>query len=196
MTSQSQPLVFRALAVLFCSIVLISYAFKVRAVSEPSTTDTSQRDAHLSRGLERHRQGSLDEALQEYTAAATQDPQSSLAYYNIGTVHYEKKNFAAAVDAYVRAVTIDPRFADAQFNLGYTRLHQMNDAAGAIEPLQKAVEANPQMAKAYFELGNAYRITGADPEPVWKIAITLDPRLLDAVAAQRTAPSPSPAPRR
>lgn len=184
------------LAVVFCTIVLVSYNLKGRTAAEAPVVGTPGRDDHLRSGLALHQQGRLEEALREYTAAADADPKSALAYYNIGTVHYERKNFAAAIDAYVRAVAIDPRFADAQFNLGYTRLHQLNDAAGAVEPLQKAVEANPQMAKAYFELGNAYRETGADPEPVWKIAITLDPRLLAAVAAQRTAPSPPPAPRR
>jgi tetratricopeptide (TPR) repeat protein len=197
-TPQFQRLVFGALAVFFCSVVLISYGLKVRAASAPITTGAEPRDAHLNRGLDLHRQGSLDEALKEYTAAADADPASALAFYNIGTVHYEKKNFRGAIEAYQRAVTIDPKFADAQFNLGYTRLHQVNDAAGAIEPLQKAVEASPQMAKAYFELGNAYHATGAADraEPLWKIAATIDPRLAGAVAAQRTSPAPAPAPRR
>ena len=187
-----------SLAVLFSSVILVSYNLKGRATTaEAPSGTTAGRDDHLRTGLSLHQQGRLDEALKSYEAAALADPQSALAYYNIGTVHYQKKNFAAAIDAYVRAVAIDPRLADAQFNLGYTRLYRMNDAAGAIEPLQQAIAANPQMAKAFFELGNAYRATGTgDPEALWKIAITLDPRLRDAVAAQRTTPTPPPPPRR
>ena len=122
-----------------------------------------------------------------YTAAAAKDPQSALAFYNIGTIHYAQRNFAAAADAYVRAVTIDTRFADAQFNLGYTRLHQLNDAAGAVAPLRAAIEADGKLAKAYFELGNAYLQTGAPDraEPMWQTAVALDPRLRDVLPARK-----------
>jgi superkiller protein 3 len=186
MTASGQRLVFAGLAVSLCATVLASYAIKVRAVTATSSA-ASERDAHLRRGLELQRRGSLDEAFQEYTAAAARDPQSAIAFYNIGTVYYERRNFAAAADAYVRAVTIDTGFADAQFNLGYTRLHHLNDAAGAIEPLRAAIEANARMAKAYFELGNAYFETGAPDraEPMWQTAVALDPRLRDVLPARK-----------
>ena len=168
---------FLALAGIFSSIVLSSYALKPRQVPRASAQTTAeQRDAHLTLGLDHHRNGRLDEALDEYTAAASVDPQSALAYYDIGTVQYANKNIDAAIAAYLHAVAIDRLFADAQFNLGYLQLHDRNDPAAALAPLTAAIQANPKMAKAYYERGVAYDLLGMGEraEPMWGRATTID----------------------
>lgn len=181
-----------ALAIAFCSIVAIAYFVKIRQpASAAPQLDASARDAHLTAGLNHHKQGQLDEALREYAAAAAIDPESALAFYDIGVAQYEKKNIDAAIQAYTRAVALTPAFADAQFNLGYIHLHDRNNAEAALGPLRAATQTDPRMAKAFYELGLAYQALGAGDraKTAWDAAVTIDPGYRDAVA--RATPPPA-----
>ncbi len=78
---------------------------------------------------------------------------------NIGWAYYNKKEYRLAEKYYQDALKIEPRFAIALSGLGKTYI-----ATGrifeAIAILEKAVKNSPNSAELYFDLANAYTLSG------------------------------------
>ncbi len=78
--------------------------------------------------------------LRLWKQAVAEDPDSALAWNNLGKAHFDRKNYAKAAEAYREAISHDPGKAENYRNLGITMLAQdkLDKAARAFEKaLQK-----------------------------------------------------------
>lgn len=87
--------------------------------------------------------------------ALSYEPNNPIALNNYGTFLYERGRFAEAEAqlAKVAADTDYPRRAQSYENLGLVR-RKLDDDAGALEALERAVELNSRQARAHLELAD------------------------------------------
>ena len=83
------------------------------------------------------------------------DPKDFQAWTELGTVHLLRDDAGEAETAYRRAAAERPAFALALLNLGRLLMAQKK-FEGAVEPLTKALGAQPASAEANLLLGEAY----------------------------------------
>ena len=99
--------------------------------------------------------GSYEDAIGQYQAAISADPENISAYIGLGNAYYKKGMHSEAIHSLERAVEIKPYWADCRCNLGAAySLAGMHDKA--IEEFVQAININPNYAAAHYGLGIAY----------------------------------------
>lgn len=91
----------------------------------------------LSRALELHNAGRLDEALAIYQELLVTEPANQFALYNIGLINQTRSNNEVAVEYYDRALAVDPAFGGAAYNraLALRDVGRIDEALSAFESL-------------------------------------------------------------
>lgn len=121
--------------------------------------DTYKRDKanqpRIEKGQEAISKKDYGRAVMLLREAVEADPKDFEAWTELGTAYFANGDDAAAEAAYVRALEEKPTFAVALLNLGRLRIRQKN-FEGAIEVLERTVEAHPKSAAANYFLGEAY----------------------------------------
>jgi Flp pilus assembly protein TadD len=84
----------------------------------------------------------------------SKDPNSWIAYNNLGVVQVEKGNLDVAIDAYHRSLQLHPEYPEALYNLG-SALLQKGETDKAIELCEEALKLQPTDVDAHVVLGNA-----------------------------------------
>lgn len=109
--------------------------------------------------MESHSPVALTEALKEFEAELSLNPNDAVAEYQVGQILLAQQKREQAARHFERAVKLDPRFPEALIALGKARLDAgQNDAA--IRLLEQAVQVVPQSEAARYNLMLAYRNTG------------------------------------
>jgi tetratricopeptide (TPR) repeat protein len=163
-------------------------AVLVSCGSGPSGTAGTADDA-LSRGLQAHAAGKLDEATAAYFETLAKDAKNKFAFYNLGVIA-QGQNRAAAAEAYYRlAIEQDPRMGSALFNLAILRA-QAGANQEAADLYRRVIAIDPNYAAAHFNLGLLLRLLGQNAEAQTELATA---QRLDA---KLVAPSPSASPAR
>jgi len=139
----------------------------------------------LSRGLQAHLAGRLDEATAAYFEALRQDPRNKFAYFDLGQIAHISKRPVEAESYYRLALEIDPNFAPALFNLAILRF-EAGSAPEAIVLYQTLLATNPDYAAAHYNLGVALRSIGKVREG--------DDEIARAIRLDRTLAPPASAP--
>ena len=179
-------------------VALLAFALGVAACGGSPAAPAAASDA-LSRGLEAHAAGRIDEAVTAYFEALSKDPQDKYAYYNLGQIAQTRNKPTAAESYYRLALDVDPKLSAALFNLAIVRSNAgaMPEAA---DLYRRVIAVEPNNAAAHFNLGLVLRSTGskADSDAELGRARELDPKLVaPATAAPTAAPAtPSASPRR
>jgi tetratricopeptide (TPR) repeat protein len=96
-----------------------------------------------------------DGAIREFREAIRLDPFIVHHYFNLGNALKGKRNFAAAIKAYRKAVELAPEDPACHYGLGEFLLHDMHDPEGAIPEYRKAIDLDPDYARAWSCLGRA-----------------------------------------
>ena len=132
-----------------------NYEQAVQLLTEAVEMDATQAGiwsslARAQEGLENH-----EEALSAYQKAAMLQPSSAL-YQNMGNLYAEMKNSEKAQEFYDKAVAMsagsDPSVAAAAYyNMAVGHINS-EETEKAKEALQKAIEADPTYAEAYYQL--------------------------------------------
>jgi tetratricopeptide (TPR) repeat protein len=78
----------------------------------------------MQAGVDAHKQGRLDVAIQEFQKATESDPSLAEAFLDLGEVYLETRKYPAAVAALKRALELDPKLDAAQLQLGFALLAQ------------------------------------------------------------------------
>lgn len=128
-----------------------------------------------------HLQGKLADAIVEYQAALTANPNLSEAYSNLGLIFNQQHNYAQALAEFRKALAVNPKDAITYNGIG-AALRAERDLDGAIKNWQTAVELDPHLATAHYNLGTAFEIQKSYEKAVecYREAVKNDYRLGEA----------------
>jgi tetratricopeptide (TPR) repeat protein len=87
------------------------------------------------------------------------DPNSWMAYNNLGVVQMGKGNMDDAIEKYERALRLHPEYPEALYNLGSSLL-QKGKPNDAIQLCEQALKLQPNDPDAHVVLGNAFMTNG------------------------------------
>jgi len=113
--------------------------------------------------------------------AIANDPNFSLAHFNLGVLYEDQDKLEEAEAAWKKAIEVDPDHAAAHYNLGVLYKDQDKLEEAEAEYL-KAIEVDPDLADAHHNLGVLYKDQDKleEAEAAWKKAIEVDPDLAAA----------------
>ena len=117
----------------------------------------------------------IKEAIGEYLAALSIDPNYIFAQVNLGAAMDDLKDKKGARVALEKAVRMAPQSKEAWNNLGAVAA-EMGDTPRALEALVKATALDGAYADAWFNLGMTYEQAGKpkDAAAAWDKYVTLD----------------------
>lgn len=114
------------------------------------------------------KQGKYDEALQKYKELLKLNPQSAVAYFDIGATYQAQNNLDAAIDAYNNAINFDSNNDQYKKALASAldqkakpvidqavQEHQKKNYAKAIDLYQQALQMVPNNASLWFNMASA-----------------------------------------
>ena len=161
----------------------------IAACAAPKSGAQLASDA-LSRGLQAHAAGRLEEATTAYFEVLRYDTRNKFAFYNLGQLAHTTKRPVAAESYYRLALEVDPNFNPAVFNLAILRA-DAGATQEAISLYQRVLATEPDNAAAHFNLGFLLRSIGQQEEGDAEIAraVRLNPGL-----GVPPASSPTPIP--
>ena len=178
---------------------VIAFLFGATLLScgSPGTSGTTgTADDALSRGLQAHTAGKLDEATTAYFETLAKDPKNKFAFYNLGVIAQGQSRPAAAESYYRLALEQDAKMTSALFNLAILRA-----VAGANQEAadlyRRVIAVEPNNAAAHFNLGLVLRLLGQTAEAQTELATAqrLDAKLVapspSATPARQASPSPT-----
>jgi tetratricopeptide (TPR) repeat protein len=119
----------------------------------------------MHRGLVLRRMGNLDKAMDDFTLAATYEPEDDFPFYHAGYICFVRQDYDKAIEWFSRAITLKDSEADYYLARGACYWNQAIktgigfwDREGEIITLAendftKTIEYAPDMADAYFKRG-------------------------------------------
>lgn len=122
-------------------------------------------EAHNNLGIVLSRLGRGDEAIREFTAAASNVLYSTpeVAYYNLGEEYRSRKDLRKAEEMYRRSISLNDRYGEAYLRLALL-YRERGQRAEAARVLESCVTTNPAFAPAWLDLGQAYVSLGRTRE--------------------------------
>lgn len=174
-------------------IALVVGAVMISCGSPSTSTISGTADDALSRGLQAHTAGKLDEATAAYFETLMKDPTNKFAFFNLGEIAQRQKRPVAAEAYYRLALDQDPKMTTALYNLAILRSDSGANQEAA-DLYRRVIAVEPNNAAAHFNLGFALRLLGQNAEAQQEFAIAqrLDPKLVaPSPAASPARPSPT-----
>lgn len=110
-------------------------------------------------GIALFHRGYMEQAAESFKQVIAAQPNSSEAYYNLGTLCLRTKKLTEAQGYLERAVELQPNYAEAWNNLG-TIAAEQGQTDQAVEKFQHSLSLKPGYAVALVNLGNLYRHRG------------------------------------
>lgn len=115
--------------------------------------------AHDNLGVVLFQQGRLDEALEQYQAAADLYPQGDQEQDDLGTALMEKGRYAEAIQHLEAALALNPGLFSAQNSLALAYARLGNDDQ-AVAHFQQALQLHPTTPGVYLNLGSVLHHQG------------------------------------
>lgn len=180
----STPVLVAAAVVVFALVVgafllgRSSGTTETAPVSPPATPPAELVLDPLSRALELHNAGQLDEALVVYQELLLVEPANQYALYNIGLINQTRGNNEVAIEYYDRALAADSTLTVAAYNraLALRDVGRLDESAEAFEVL---LLIDGENVGVLYNFGNLL-ISQGDVERGTELvnrAIELDPSL-------------------
>jgi tetratricopeptide (TPR) repeat protein len=117
-------------------------------------------EAKVGRALQDLAGGQADLAVQDLTQLRDQNPTSAAVRLGLGRAQIARRDADAALPELQKAVELDPKNAEAQYQLGYVYHVMKQNAASAVGPYGKAVEAEPGNTLFRTSFGSALTDAG------------------------------------
>jgi tetratricopeptide (TPR) repeat protein len=141
----------------------------------------------FQRGLELEQTGApIEQAIEAYEQAVSQDPASAGALVNLGTICFRKHAWKDSERYYKLALEADPEYALAHFNLA-NLFEEKGDSAQALEHYLEAIRLDSDYADAHYNLALLYQGSGQVMKALrhWQCYLKLDPGSAWASIARR-----------
>ncbi|TFW23851.1 methyltransferase domain-containing protein [Duganella callida] len=120
---------------------------------------SGKADQLFAAGLNFHRQGQLDQAMQAYEQVLKLTPRHFDALHHIGILAFQKKNYPLSVDFLRLALSVNANVASAHANLGNT-LKEMGQLEEALLNYDRALSLNGRDADTCYNRGAALHALG------------------------------------
>ena len=120
----------------------------------------ARTDIRINYGLYMLREGSVQEALEQFRLATSEEPWLALAHTHLGTAYMQDGAFGPAEASLSRALELEPDDVDALGNLGLLFATMPGRNADARRLFERAVRAEPNSAVAQANLGTWYLNNG------------------------------------
>ena len=117
-------------------------------------------DIYVNLGSAFYDKEDYDNALAIYRQALEFEPHNAKIHCNLGFLYWGNGNTEEAMKSYSLAIKYNEHYDIALNNLGVIYLDDLGRVKKSIELFEKAVEANPNYALAYFNLARAISIVG------------------------------------
>ncbi|HXV64876.1 MAG TPA: winged helix-turn-helix domain-containing protein [Vicinamibacteria bacterium] len=167
----------------------VARAMAVRLVPEERKPPDAQAYELFLRGrffLNQRSQDGFSAALSSFEAAVARDPSFAAGYVGLAETHALLGNYdflepadaySAAIQPITRALELDPDLADAHLVLAYLKDAYQWDWEAAEREYRRAVESNPNLARAHHWLGGFLSSRGRHDEAIasTRRALELDP---------------------
>ena len=130
-------------------ILIALFGFISDAWSQEKAEDWFVKGNTLSR------QSRFEEAIEAYKRAIENNPNATVAHFNLGLAYKNLNRLGEAAIAFEKTVELEPRNLDARYSLGniYNRLNRWEDA---IAQLNIVIHRRRNDAEAHGNLGWAY----------------------------------------
>jgi protein O-GlcNAc transferase len=143
---------------------------------------------HLS-GLIAHQLGNSVDAVRKIRRAVEQRPQNNVFRKNLcmilfaaGNQHMHQGLTQLAHECFLKAIEIEPMNAEIHHNMGVA-CHEIGALEKALVHFRLAVQLNPNLAEAYYSLGNTLRMHSGGNEAAiaaYQSALAIKPDYVDA----------------
>ncbi|HSF16715.1 MAG TPA: tetratricopeptide repeat protein [Vicinamibacteria bacterium] len=167
----------------------VARAMAVRLVPEERKPPDTQAYELFLRGrffLNRRSQDGFSSALASFEAAVARDPSFAAAYAGLAETYALLGNYdflepaeaySLAIQPITRALELEPDFADAHLVLAYLKDAYQWDWEAAEREYRRAIEVNPNLARAHHWLGGFLSSRGRHEEAIasTRKALDLDP---------------------
>ncbi|HEX9186994.1 MAG TPA: tetratricopeptide repeat protein, partial [Vicinamibacteria bacterium] len=117
-------------------------------------------EAKVARALQDLAAGQTELAVQDLVKLRDENPASAAVRLGLGRAQIARRDPDAALPELQKAVEVDPKNAEAQYQLGYVYHVMKQNAASAVGPFGKAVEAEPGNLIFRTSLGSALADAG------------------------------------
>jgi protein O-GlcNAc transferase len=107
---------------------------------------------HMQAGVDAHKQGHLDIAIEEFQKATVSDPNLVEAFLNLGEVYLETRDYSDAVVSLKHALELKPELEAVHLQLGYALLAE-GYAEEAVPHLERS-HASAALGIAQIEIGH------------------------------------------
>jgi len=151
---------------------------------EELAPDSAEVHELIGRSLETR--GKLEEALAEYRAALSKDPQRVGVHALVGNVLWKQRDFSGARAEMERELNINPSHSVANLRLGQILL-SMDQPREAAVYLRAAIHADSSSTEAHLALGKACRALDAFPEALKEFRLVAEKRPNDTTAHAQLA---------
>lgn len=127
---------------------------------------------HMNEGVVLGQQKQFVAAIEKLERATAIDPSNHEAFWNLAMVHMDMQKYELARDDLQRAIALAPDAAHYQVKLGEI-LVKLEDWNGAKQALEKAIQVDASLFKAYFTLGQIHEhlAIAEDGNENWQAAL-------------------------
>ena len=137
-------------------------------------------DAYYNLGVVFDQQNELAAAVESYTKVIAIAPKYVKAYSNLGCTLVKQGKFAEAIAIYQKGIAVKPDWATLHNNLAQVLLEKNPEKA--VLAYHKAIELEPEMELAHYNLGKAWQMQGIHEKavPCFQRVIELNPHYISA----------------
>lgn len=148
---KSSGIILTLLSVIIC---LSSCKTQKTEVRQPNDNDIKVAQMVIDAAIEREI-GNMEKASSLYENIIKQQPENSLAYYQLASINYEQRNIASAIEYNLMAIELSPKNHWYRTQLAEIYL-QTQQIEKATEQYRAIIDLRPDVTEYYFELAGIY----------------------------------------
>lgn len=148
---KSSGIILTLLSIIIC---LSSCKNQEKAIKQPNDNDIKVAQMVIDAATQREI-GNIEKACSLYESIIKQQPENSLAYYQLSSINYEQRNIATAIEYNLKAIELNPKNHWYRTQLAEIYL-QTKQTEKAAEQYRAIIDLQPNVTEYYMELVAIY----------------------------------------